>query len=210
MSQSEKFIYLMRHGEIATPGILAGKTDVTLSEFGRRQLWQSAESLSAIQQCISSPLQRCALWAKEFADKNELPLQIEPNIQEMNFGDWDGKPYQSLWESKSNPDDPKNESINIGDFWQNPWQITPPNGESMQAFSERVDSWWQHFALSNQQGNTLVVAHGGVIKYLVAKFMGIPINNGNYLGNINIGYASVIKLSLFIDEHDKVWTRVHL
>lgn len=210
MNQKETFVYLLRHGEIATPGILAGKTDVALSEFGRRQLCQSTESLSDIKRCISSPLQRCALWAEEYASKNELPLQIEPNIQEMNFGDWDGKPYQSLWETKSHANDSISGSVSIGDFWQNPWEVTPPNGESMQVFTARVDRWWQQFLSSNLDDNTLVVAHSGVIKYLIAKIMGVPLKTGDYLGNINVGYGSLIKLSMFKDENHKVWTRILL
>ena len=147
---SECTLYLLRHGEIATPGILAGKTDVALSDVGRKQLSQATAPLINISRCISSPLIRCHDWASEYCQQHNLPLEIESKLQEMNFGDWDGKSYQALWKMNDQSD-----KSSIGDFWQNPWQHQPPSGETMDSFVSRVDHWWQDFCAESKLQSSL-------------------------------------------------------
>jgi alpha-ribazole phosphatase len=202
---NQRTLYLLRHGEIATPGILAGKTDVALSEKGQQQLWQATEQLPDIAHCISSPLQRCQKFAIEFSDKNNIPLQLSQNLQEMNFGDWDGKQYQHLWELTG-----KDEQTSIGDFWQNPWAFTPPNGEPMDDFVRRVDQWWQQWLSNSAEGNTLVVAHGGVIKHLLARVLNMPMPGTTHMSHIDVPYAGLVKITVYTDEQGKNWPKIIL
>jgi len=202
---NQRTLYLLRHGEIATPGILAGKTDVALSEKGQQQLWQATEQLPDIAHCISSPLQRCQKFAIEFSEKNNIPLQLSQNLQEMNFGDWDGKQYQHLWKLTG-----KDEQTSIGDFWQNPWAFTPPNGEPMDDFVRRVDQWWQQWLSNSAQGNTLVVAHGGVIKHLLARVLNMPMPGTTHMSHIDVPYAGLIKITIYTDEQGKNWPKIIL
>ncbi len=201
-------LYLLRHGEIALQGILAGKTDIALSEQGWQQLWQASQQLPKISHCISSPLQRCQEFAAAFSLKNNINLKLDANLQEMNFGDWDGKPYQALWKNEGNE-----QQVTIGDFWQNPWQHTAPNGEAMTDFTQRVDTWWQQWLATipgdnMPDGNTLVVAHGGVIKHLIARVLTMPIPGTAHISNIDVPYASLIKITIHRDEQGKVWPRI--
>ena len=199
----QRTLYLLRHGEIATPGILAGKTDVALSDNGLRQLWKTSQQLPDISYCISSPLQRCKLFASEYVLKNNINLQIDNNLKEMNFGDWDGKTYKELWEIK-----PTKQQSSLGDFWGNPWQHNAPNGESMADFVERVDTWWQQWLTTAPQGNTLVVAHGGVIKHLIARVLQLPITGNVHMSNIDIPYAKLVKIAVYTDEQGAVWPKL--
>jgi len=209
LSASECTVYLLRHGEIATPGILAGKIDVTLSEAGREQLSQTTESLKGIRRCISSPLVRCHDWASEYCQQQNLQLEIESKLQEMDFGDWDGKSYQALWEIDNQP-----HKSSIGDFWQNPWQHQPPSGETMENFVSRVDNWWQDFCveskLQTSLQDTLVVTHAGVIKHLLARILHLPIPGTGHMTSIDVPYACLIKISLYRDENGKVWSKLML
>lgn len=198
-------LYLLRHGEIATPGILAGKTDVALSEFGRKQVAQATDSLKNIDRCITSPLVRCHERAIAYCQQQNLPLEIESKIQEMNFGDWDGQSYQALWKMG----DQLGTSA-IGNFWQNPWQNQPPNGETMDNFVSRVDNWWQDFCAENTLQNTLVFTHAGVIKHLLARVLNLPIPGTVHMASIDVPYASLIKISLYRDESGKVWSKLAL
>lgn len=206
---SECTLYLLRHGEIATPGILAGKTDVALSAAGRKQLLQATESLKGIKRCISSPLVRCHDFANQFCKQQKLTLAVESKLREMDFGDWDGKSYQTLWQL-----DESLGASSIGDFWQNPWQHQPPNGETMESFVSRVDSWWQGFfeelQLQGTLQDTLVFTHGGVIKHLLARVLALPIPGTKHMAAIDVPYASVIKISLFRDENGKIWPKLML
>ena len=198
-------LYLLRHGEIATPGILAGETDVALSELGREQISQATHSLKNIDRCISSPLIRCHERASLFCHQQNLSLEVESKIQEMNFGDWDGKSYQALWSM-----DDQSATSAIGDFWQNPWQNHPPNGEAMDSFVLRVDRWWQDFCAKNSSNNTLVFTHAGVIKHLLARILNLPIPGTTHMASIEVPYASLIKVSLYRDENGKVWSKLVL
>jgi len=196
----QRALYLLRHGEIATPGILAGKTDVMLSDKGLLQLWQATQKLPKITQCISSPLQRCQNFASQYALKHNLELELETNLQEMNFGDWDGKYYRDLWQIES--------STSLGDFWQDPWLHTPPNGEEITDFVSRVDSWWQQWLAKGNDGNTLVVSHGGVIKHLIARILNMPIPGTTHMSNIDVPYAGLVKIAVYTDDQGKTWPKI--
>jgi alpha-ribazole phosphatase len=196
-------LYLLRHGEIATPGILAGKTDMALSENGLQQLWKSSKQLPGISYCISSPLQRCQTFAKAYSLKNNIHLQLDNQLKEMDFGDWDGKKYEDLWKIK-----PMGKQPSIGDFWQDPWKNNPPNGEAMIDFVQRVDAWWQQWLVTAPHGNTLVVAHGGVIKHLIARILKLPIPGTTHMNHIDIPYAGLVKVEVYTDEQGKAWPRI--
>ncbi|MFT5298727.1 MAG: alpha-ribazole phosphatase [Colwellia sp.] len=199
----QRTIYLLRHGEIATPGILTGKTDVALSDNGLKSLWKTSQQLPEISYCISSPLQRCRLFAEEYATYNNIKLELDEKLKEMDFGDWDGRTYKDLWEIKSSK-----QQSSIGDFWQNPWDHTPPNGEAMDNFVQRVDTWWQQWLSSSSKGNTLVVAHGGVIKHLIARVLKLPIPGTAHMSNIDIPYAKLVKVTVYTDEQGEVWPKI--
>jgi len=201
----QRTLYLLRHGEIATPGILAGKTDVALSEKGLQQLWQATKKLPIIAHCISSPLQRCQKFATDFSLQHDIQLKISENLQEMNFGDWDGKQYQYLWEMTGN-----DAQTSIGDFWKNPWKFKAPNGEVMDDFVQRVDQWWQQWLSDLTEGNTLVIAHGGVIKHLIARVLNMPIPGTDHMSHIDVPYAGVVKITIYTDEQGKNWPKIVL
>ena len=205
----ESIVYLLRHGQIATPGILAGKTDVALSELGHSQLSQATETLNDISLCISSPLVRCYDWAKQYCHQQNLLLQVESKLQEMDFGDWDGKRYEKLWKKADSLTKYSTEN-SIGDFWQNPWQNQPPNGEPMEGFVKRVDEWRESFCAEIQLANTLVVTHGGVIKHILARVLNLPIPGTEHMSSIDVPYGCLIKISLYRDNTGKVWSKLVL
>ncbi|NIU60591.1 MAG: histidine phosphatase family protein, partial [Pseudomonas stutzeri] len=45
---------------------------------------------------VSSPLQRCAAFARELAAERRLPLRIEPELRELHFGAWEGRSAAEL------------------------------------------------------------------------------------------------------------------
>lgn len=195
-------IYLLRHGEITDKSSLAGHTDFKLTEVGRRQMSQASEKLQ-FAQCVSSPLSRCLEFTEQLTKQQSVSLVVEPNIIEMNFGDWDGKKYDHLWQ-QSKP--------NIGDFWQHPFQHTPPNGESFADFIARVDIWWQRFIAQVEQ-DTLVVTHAGVIKCLVA----LTLSNDKNLEQmakiattVSVGYGHVVHFVCHKEPEHSVYVQIKL
>lgn len=193
-------LYLMRHGELENTQLLAGRTDLLLSDKGQQQMLENINALD-IQHCISSPLSRCHLVSESCCLQKGIPFEVEDQIQEYNFGEWDGLSFQQLWQQ---------EKPNIGDFWQNPRHVTPPSGESFLTFESRVLSWWQEYlnALSSNNDKTLIVTHAGVIKVIIANVLQVK-NSSDLINKLKINYASPIQLSIVI-EGEKRWASLSL
>lgn len=212
---SEFNVYLLRHGELVQKGILCGRTDIALSDLGKQQLIAATNKLPTISHCFSSPLIRCRDFAEQYCQKNRLTLQVSEQLQEMNFGDWDGESYQTLWQTSPTLDE---KTPTLGAFWQNPWQCLSPNGESMASFTERVDDFWQSLISQLSQvnidksdsSNTLVFSHGGVIRYLLAKVLGLAIPGTHHMTNIDVPYGALIHIQIFIDSDGKAWPKLML
>jgi alpha-ribazole phosphatase len=212
---SEFNIYLLRHGELVKTGVLCGRTDLALSPQGKQQLIDATNKLPKISLCFSSPLIRCREFAEEFCQKAELSLQVYPHLQEMDFGDWDGKSYQALWEKNANSAEG---TPTLGSFWQNPWQFLPPNGESMASFIKRIDNVWleiikqlqQMSADENQSKSALVFSHGGVIRYILAKVLELPIPGTKHMTHLDVPYGALVHIQIFVDNEGNVWPKLKL
>ncbi|MGE8543871.1 MAG: histidine phosphatase family protein [Acinetobacter johnsonii] len=158
------YLDFLRHGETSLSHTLRGRTDDTLTAKGwaqmRSTLTQSEQTGQAWDVIYSSPLQRCRLFAEQWAEQKQLPLYIEPNLQEMDFGEWEAQSTERLYQLY--PDE-------LAQFWQTPLSFTPPQAESLLTFKSRVVESIQ--ILTQQmyaQGWTraLIISHGGVIKLL--------------------------------------------
>ena len=214
-SHSVSTVYLLRHGALTQSGILCGHTDIPLSDKGWQQLKDATDALPNISQCYSSSLLRCSQFATQFTQQKNIPLVIDERLREMNFGLWDGKPYEKLWGAEQNPETQDLNKPHISQFWQDPWSCAPPQGESMLSFSARVEGFWQGFCQSlsptqpssSPQGNTLIISHGGVIKHLLANILKMPLPGNVHLNTLEVSYGAVVKISLF-DDGDKVWPQV--
>jgi len=195
--------YFLRHGELELQNVLAGRTDYLLSHKGFQQLHDAVAGLCDITTVTSSPLKRCKLFAQQLANTRQLPLNVDSAIAEYDFGDWDGQSYKTLWQQSSSP--------TIGDFWQNPWQVTPPNGESMSKFYSRVETWWQQFLamISTQYtGPHLVITHAGVIKQLLAIVCQLPRESLISQNVFSISYAGCVCVDVYIDEQGEAWPKI--
>ena len=158
------YLDFLRHGETSLSHTLRGRTDDALTAKGWAQMQSTiaqAEQLRPAWDVIySSPLQRCRLFAEQWAEQKQLPLYIEPNLQEMDFGEWEAQPTERLYQLF--PDE-------LAQFWQTPLSFTPPQAESLLAFKSRVlESVETLTQQMHKQGwqRALIISHGGVIKLL--------------------------------------------
>lgn len=169
-------IDFLRHGETALSGCLRGSTDDALTAQGWAQMhaglavqWQTPSALPW-QALISSPLQRCQHFAAQIAAEHDLPLRLDPQLQEMHFGDWEGQSTADLYQHF--PDA-------LAQFWQQPTQFTPPNAEPLLQFQRRVLGAMQQLQQqmqAEQWQRVLVVSHGGVIKLLKSMALAQPLD----------------------------------
>ena len=178
----------VRHGKVDGPAALYGKTDIALSIRGQQELLAGLERLhqeTFIDYIFSSPLQRCAQTAENFAAHHQRPISKMNELQECNFGDWDGVDFnllQSQWPQ-------------LEKFWQSPLNSTPPNGESLHAFSERVTGAWKTIQTHQHGDHTLILCHGGSIRMVVATLLNIPLESALFQ-QLHIDYCSHTRIDI--------------
>ncbi|EDM66054.1 hypothetical protein PE36_05388 [Moritella sp. PE36] len=184
-------LYLVRHGEPQIRNALLGRTNPELSELGWQQMLDNSANLTDIDVMIASPLQRCALFAEYIAAQQQVPLHIKPDFAEFDFGDWDGRSYQEL--HNDFPQDMHN-------FFIDPGNNTPPNGESLADFSQRVEAALLSVLQQHQGKRIALFVHSGVIRTLIAWCLKIDYLQGVQFQRIKIDYASISHISVFAHE----------
>lgn len=175
---------IIRHGQIDGPAALYGRTDVALSSEGWQQMYQQTSRLHIIENIISSPLRRCQNFAQKLASEYELTLQIEAGIQECDFGEWDGIKF----------DNHSQQWPLMTSFWQDPNHNTPPQGESLETFHNRVVTTWQLLCEQYKGQHNLLVCHGGVIRQILAHILPTDWRSGDWYSQLQIGYASLTRI----------------
>ncbi|HZJ64393.1 MAG TPA: histidine phosphatase family protein [Kofleriaceae bacterium] len=146
-------IVLVRHGE--TPGNAARvvqRPEVPLNERGIRQAALLAERLLALgfAHVLCSDLPRARMTAEPLRARGHA-IEETPLLQERNFGDLRGTPYDQLTEDPFAPG------------------YLPPGGESVAAFHRRVAEVFELIVERRRglPGALVVVTHGLVCAAIV-------------------------------------------
>ena len=149
---------LIRHGHTSwnRAGRIQGRTDIPLDDQARIELgakrlpapWDQAD-------LVASPLSRAVETGLLITGRNP---QIAPDLIEMNWGLWEGKRGKDLLA------DPSCAYCDL-ESWG--YAFCPPQGEAIQALSDRVLNWADRLT-----GNTVAVCHIGVMRVLLAKATG--------------------------------------
>ena len=171
---------ILRHGETELGHTLRGSTDDALTAKGWQHMQQTVDAELDLRNTstqplwdviVSSDLQRCRLFASKLSEKLTLSLQVNPQFQEMHFGDWEAVDTQQIYAQSPEL---------LAQFWESPTQFTPPNAETMQQFQQRVilglDSLIQQ-AQAHQWQRVLLISHGGVIKLLKCLALQQPLDD---------------------------------
>jgi len=178
------FIDILRHGEPVGGARYRGRTDDPLSESGRQQLADVLQPKLPWTHIISSPLLRCAGFAKKLSIDHPLPLHIEPRLMEIDFGDWEGLSSKQIMQ---------HDACRLKKYWNDPENNTPPNGESLADFETRVLSAWNELATHAEKKHLLIVTHGGVLRIILSHVLTLP---RTALFNINVPYACLSRFEL--------------
>lgn len=178
---------LLRHGETELGGGLRGSLDDALTARGWQQMQDAVAERGPWDRIISSPLQRCRLFAEALAARRQLPLSLEPGLQELHFGDWEGRSAAELMQT---------DERGLGLFWSDPYGFTPPNGEPVLEFSTRVLGAVARLHQAWPGQRLLVVSHGGVMRLLLARARGLP---REQLLSVEAGNGSLFTLTRLAD-----------
>lgn len=174
---------LLRHGQCEGGEIFRGRTDVVLTDEGWNAMTEQLTAYGARpwQRVISSPLRRCQNFARFTAEQLQLPLHIEPDLQEIHFGQWEGRSFAELWE-----EDPRMR------LWvEDPERYSPTGGEALVDFGERVERVLSRLLQDYAGQHLLIVTHGGVIRLLLTQVWSLP---RNQLREMSVPYAHFVGL----------------
>jgi 2,3-bisphosphoglycerate-dependent phosphoglycerate mutase len=166
-------IYLLRHAEtVLNAARVVQPADTPLSELGRAQAARLAERLASvgIRSIRSSDLPRALGTAEALALRTGAPIELDPDLQERNYGSVRGIPYAELTEDIFGPD------------------YAPPEGETWDAFHARVDRAWRGIvdASARAAGPLAVVTHGLVCYSIVLRHVAAAAAPGMRFGNTSV------------------------
>lgn len=191
-AQPTMLIDVLRHGEPVGGARYRGKTDDVLTEQGWQQMMNAVKPAPPWTRIISSPLRRCSEFAAQLGETLQLELHIEPRLAEIDFGDWEGLTSQQIM---------ARDADRLLQYWNNPGNTTPPNGEPLATFKSRVTSAWHalinehfpgkqqpanHTATGHRKEHLLVVTHGGTLRMILSNILEMP---HTALFNIDVPYA---------------------
>ena len=163
-----------------------GRTDVLVDASIQDRLCAAIEALPLkLDSIVTSPLRRCQGLAERVARVQSIPLTISHELQEMNFGDVDGIPFDQLseqWEM-------------LESFWQDPANHQLTGAESLHSFHQRVIQGWSQL-ISKADDNTLLVTHGGVIRMILAHCLDMDWKKPTLYSNLAIGNASLTHIQI--------------
>src|SRR5262249_47375953 len=98
----ETVLWLVRHPEPdeAVRGVCYGSFDVVLSPRGIEQAQSIARRLSSqrFDAIYTSPRKRCVETARNIAGGRSCAVELVDSLRELNFGDFEGRPYDEIAE----------------------------------------------------------------------------------------------------------------
>ncbi|WP_338492568.1 alpha-ribazole phosphatase family protein [Pseudomonas trivialis] len=178
---------LLRHGETELGGGLRGSLDDALTANGWAQMRAAVVEQGPWDRVISSPLQRCARFAEELGARLDLPVSLEKDLQELHFGAWEGQSAAALMQT---------DAEGLGLFWADPYNFTPPEGEPVSDFSDRVLGAISRLHQAYAGERVLLISHGGVMRLLLACARGLP---REQLLNVEVGHGGLFSLRVGAD-----------
>lgn len=191
-------IVLARHGQtpLSVDRRYSGQGDPDLTDLGVSQAERTAARLAALpglSAVVSSPLRRCLGTAERAADAAGVPLVVDEDLIETDFGGWEGLTFREA--AEQDPD--------IHSRWLGDATVAPPGGESFAEVRARVERGLQRIVVERAGGVVAVVSHVTPIKLAIR----VGLNAGDdLLFRLHLDLASVSDVRFYSDGP----TSVHL
>ncbi|WP_428484815.1 alpha-ribazole phosphatase family protein [Rhodopila sp.] len=158
-------IALIRHpAPLIAPGICYGRLDVGVDPSAEQQIGGLAADprLHGATRVWTSPARRCRGLAEAVALALSVPLTVDPRLQELDFGEWEGRPWDTIARADL-------------DRWAaSPLHFRSPGGESGVQLIDRVGD--VQAELSRHRQDCVIVSHGGPLRVLAALLLGKPVD----------------------------------
>ena len=155
-------VVLVRHGETewSRTGKHTGRTDVPLSETGRRQAEAAGATLRRrrFALVLTSPLQRAAESCRLAGFRDAVE---DDNLMEWDYGAYEGRTTPEIREERPG--------------WTL-WKDGVPDGETAAEIGARVDRVIAR--VRAVEGDVALFAHGHVLRVLTARWLGLDPADG--------------------------------
>jgi len=160
-------LLLVRHGvtQYNTDRIFMGHDPVPLSPAGRRQVERLAERLCGMPptRMVSSDILRTRESAEILSARLGLPFETSAELREVDVGLAKGLTYRDAAEHWPDVFDPSGEE-------------RFPGGESFAEVADRATAYLRSAVLEDP-GRVLVVTHGGVVRGVMARLLGLSLRS---------------------------------
>ncbi|MGA2891584.1 MAG: histidine phosphatase family protein [Xanthobacteraceae bacterium] len=168
-------LYYVRHGEtdFNVEGRLQGRRDTSLNARGRQQATVCGDVLRDLFardgrsvedfDYVASPLVRARQTMeilRAALGSDPLAYATDDRLMEISYGEWEGLTLPEI--------DVRMPGM-LAERERDKWGFAPPGGESYRELASRIGEW--HAALTR---DTVVVAHGGGVRALMAMFNVMP------------------------------------
>jgi alpha-ribazole phosphatase len=171
-------IYLTRHSVVYNPNKLCyGQSEIPLEENFTADFDWIKDHLNLTGDTIfySSPFRRCTKLANYLSDDD---YKTDNRITELNFGDWEMKPWNEIPEKELNPW--------MEDFVNHRMK----NGENFNDLYDRSVQFYKEIT-NSKASNVVILTHAGVIRSIASYVLDFPLEKAF---NLQIDYSSISKL----------------
>ncbi|NLY43841.1 MAG: histidine phosphatase family protein [Clostridiaceae bacterium] len=183
-----KRLYLIRHGltEWNRCNRFQGASNISLCEEGIEQAKRLSKRMSKfpLDAVYASDLDRALQTAQIIAQPHDLPVNIVPQLREINFGEWEGLT--------------KEEIIKLKKYDYNAWRDMPhkalfPGEGNLEKVRQRVMTGMKSILERHETGNIAVVSHGGCLKIIIMSLLGLDLSfyKHFWLGNTSLSIIDV-------------------
>lgn len=158
-------------------GICYGQADLDLAATFGKEAQNVLQSLPAsMDKVYTSPLKRCLQLAKLIPHKKLEEIQ---QLQEMNFGDWELKPWSDIPKEDLDP------------WMDNFVNQRVPSGESMKMLADRVTQWYKEMIVTEDR-KVAIVTHAGPIRIILSVVNNTPFEQAFKHYQVEYGEVFVI------------------
>ena len=152
----ETLIEFIRHGEPEGGSKYRGHgIDDPLTELGWTQMWEGIGNADHWDIILSSPLARCADFARRLGADRGIRVRIMDDLREIGFGAWEGMTKEQLLEQRAEE---------FRRFYEDPIANPPENAEHVNDFFIRISGIYDIILKEFVNNRILIVAHAGVIR----------------------------------------------
>jgi len=181
-------LYLLRHGEVESKyhRVFGGKIDMDLSPLGHDQVKALADYFHRHppQVMYASPMKRVQQTLAPLAAQTSLKPIILPGLREVDFGAWTGLGWEEVYNQFK---------VSAYDWINQLEEGGIAGAESTTEFRGRVGDSLRQILHHSPGQEIAVVAHGGVIRMLLALILELPFAKTS---GFDIEYASITKVKM--------------